>query len=295
METDFNVIKYPRFSQGPRVGSLDLKGSLIVSTSEEGAITHTPLYRSLKALLKLNSIQLMRNLVGFKSWRRDRAVRRFHRNQTEANLPKRLVSARSIYTDLEVLRTLATDASPQVRQLVASNSSITKDIVKLLIEDDNQIVRFNLAQRLDLSEESVDRLTNDSSENVLLALALREKLTKKQQSALLNSGTGVRQKLALRKDLDESISKTLSNDDDPRVRVLLAAMTTSQKVIEKLENDESVEVRKVIAKRKGTFDAADAKWQEKDNYNKSALRVERDSWIRSLSKDLFKKNHEEGK
>lgn len=241
----------------------------------------------------MNAIQIEGKFVGFVAWRQKRAIRKKHARQTEANLPKRLDFAQSIYTDLGVLRTLATDISPQVRQFVALNSSISKDITQLLLNDQNQLVRCNLAQRIDLSEAVIDQLSVDKSEVVQAAIAVREKLTEQQQLNLLNSGTSIRQKLALRKDLTEKNSLTLATDDDLRVRILLAGMTPSQVALNKLESDESVEVRKVVAKRKGTYDSKASVWQVSETFSKAGNRSERESWIRTLSRDMFKKNHTE--
>jgi hypothetical protein len=231
--------------------------------------------------------------VGLADWRKKRAIRKKYSRQTAANLPKRLDFAQSIYTDIDVLRTLATDVSPQVRQSVALNSSISEDIIDVLLNDQNQLVRCNLAQRIDLSEAVIDQLSVDKSEVVQAAIAVREKLTEQQQLNLLNSGTSIRQKLALRKDLTEKNSLTLATDDDLRVRILLAGMTPSQITLNKLESDDSLEVRKVVAKRKGTYESKASEWQNSETFSKSGTRSERDFWIRTLSRDIFKKNLKE--
>ncbi|MFM1825955.1 MAG: hypothetical protein RLZZ37_590, partial [Actinomycetota bacterium] len=127
----------------------------------------------------------------------------------ELGLPDRIGLAKSSFTDPDLLIELARDRSPQVRQVVADNSSINSEIIKLLSNDLNSMVRTLIAKRFDLNEKLVDKLTLDDSEDVLIAVALREKLTFDQQTSLSNRGTRVKQKLAVRKDLEFSIASKL--------------------------------------------------------------------------------------
>ena len=227
--------------------------------------------------------------MGLRSWARQRSLLRQRRRQIESKLVKRLDIAQNIYSDIEVLRVLAQDKSAQVRQLVASNLSITKDIIKQLVEDKNQIVRFNIAQRFDLSKEDIDILVHDKAENVLTALALREKLTHDQELALFKGGTGVRQKLALRKNLHTAVSQLLAEDPDPRVRILLAAMTPHMEILEKLEKEDNFEIKQVIAKRKGTFNPNDPQWDRRSRGKANSSMGRGDSWLRSLTSEIFKR------
>lgn len=178
-----------------------------------------------------------------------------------SNLLKRINLAKGSQGDIEILAKLALDKSPQVRQVVAENPFINQDLIGLLSSDENAIVRAKIASRGDLSDEIIDKLVMDDSENVLVAICLREHLSKKQQVVLAEKSIGIRQKLAKRKDLDESISILLSQDHDVRVRILLAGATTCPEVLDKLGQDKSIEIQKVIAKRIGTFNPSDEKWK----------------------------------
>jgi hypothetical protein len=237
--------------------------------------------------IEFNSIKGL--FLGLRAWARQKSQLRQRRRQTESKLVKRLDIAQNIYSDIEVLRVLAQDKSAQVRQLVASNPSITKDIIKKLVEDKNQIVRFNIAQRFDLSKEDIDILVQDKAENVLTALALREKLTHDQELALLKGGTGVRQKLALRKNLHRAVSQLLAEDPDQRVRILLAAMTPHMEILEILEKEDNFEIKQVIAKRKGNFNPKDPQWDRRNRGKANSSMGRSDSWIRSLTSEIFKR------
>lgn len=239
--------------------------------------------------IEFNSIK--GRFLGLRSWAGQRSLLRQRRRQIESKLVKRLDIAQNIYSDIEVLRVLAQDKSAQVRQLVASNLSITKDIIKQLVEDKNQIVRFNIAQRFDLSKEDIDILVHDKAENVLTALALREKLTHDQELALFKGGTGVRQKLALRKNLHTAVSQLLAEDPDPRVRILLAAMTPHMEILEKLEKEDNFEIKQVIAKRKGTFNPKDPQWDRRNRGKANSSMGRSDSWIRNFTSEIFKRGN----
>lgn len=228
--------------------------------------------------------------MGIRSWVNRKSTLRRRRRQVESRLVQRLSYAQNIYTDIEVLRVLAEDKSAQVRQFVATNPTITSDIIGQLVADKNQIVRFNIAQRFDLSKEDIDTLSKDKSENVLTAIALREKLTHDQEAALFEGGTGVRQKLALRKNLHKQVALLLSEDPDPRVRILLAAMTPYKEIIERLEKEDNFEIKQVIAKRKGTFNPEDPQWSRRNRGKASPSWDRKESWIRNLATEIFKKD-----
>lgn len=206
----------------------------------------------------------------------------------ELGLPERIGVAKSPFTDPDLLFELAKDRSPQVRQVVAGNSSINSEVIKLLAHDVNSMVRSIIAKRFDLNEKFVDKLSLDDSEDVLIAVALREKLSFDQQTILSNSGSRVKQKLAIRKDLEFGVAVKLSNDEDPRVRVLLAAMTPFEQILAELENDNNYEVQRIIAKRRGNFNSQDAKWLKHDHFSRKQSKIDRDSWMRILSNEIFR-------
>jgi hypothetical protein len=206
----------------------------------------------------------------------------------ELGLPERIGVAKSPFTNPDLLFELAKDRSPQVRQVVAGNSSINSEVIKLLAHDVNSMVRTIIAKRFDLNEKFVDKLSLDESEDVLIAVALREKLSFDQQTILSNSGSRVKQKLAIRKDLEFSVAVKLSNDEDPRVRVILAAMTPFEQILTQLENDKNYEVQKIVAKRKGNYNSQDVKWQKLDHSLRKQSKIDRDRWMRILSNEIFK-------
>jgi hypothetical protein len=237
--------------------------------------------------IEFNSVK--EEILGLRAWIKQKSNLRKRRRQIESRLVQRLGYAQNIYTDVEVLRVLAVDKSAQVRQFVASNPAITNDIIDQLVVDQNQIVRFNIAQRFDLSTDVIDTLSKDKSENVLTAIALREKLTYDQEVALFEGGTGVRQKLALRKNLHKRVALLLSEDPDLRVRILLAAMTPHREIIEKLEKEDNFEIKQVIAKRNGIFNPKAPKWDRRNRGNSNSPMSRSDSWMRSLTSEIFKR------
>lgn len=184
----------------------------------------------------------------YKSWRTSRKREKNLRKLRASNLSIRLAIAKNS-TSPEFLEELSEDSSVQVRQVVAENGAISEELVLKLAKDLNSIVRAVVARRGDLRDEVIELLLTDKFENVLVALALRDKLTKSQQEILIESNARVRQKLALRGDLDPEISQKLSEDPDTKVKVLLAHMTKNKNIIEKLNFDKSPEVQIVLQKR----------------------------------------------
>ncbi len=211
-------------------------------------------------------------------WWLNRKISKTRRKLISSRLPKRLELARNSQTDIEVLKSLATDRSHQVRQTVAENFSATEEIIEILTKDKNSIVRSSVARRNKLTDFVIDTLIQDTNETVLVALSVREKLKPNQQEMLSKSGPGVRQKLAIRKDLSKDVALKLSQDVDFRVRVILAAVTTYPEVLDILELDQDLEVVKILEKRKGTYDPKHPKWQ----ISNQRLQNDNDRWLRLL-------------
>lgn len=228
--------------------------------------------------------------MGIRSFIKAAVVNRRIKRQVNSKLKYRLELAQSVFSDAEVLRLLAQDRSVQVRQFVAANVATPNDVIHKLILDSNQMVRCNLAKRFDLSNEHIDLLVNDRSENVLVALALRDKLTAEQERALLEGGTAVRQKLALRKKLHPSVSIELAEDPDKRVRIILAGMTQNNDVLEKLDREDDFDIKLIVSKRKGRFDPQDVRWKRRNRNNVNGPEYIGDSWVRNFTSKKF--NHE---
>lgn len=184
-------------------------------------------------------------------------------------LYSRMLAARDNTTPSTILGALACDEHEEVRLGVAGNPSTPKGVWVILLEDFNSSVRAEVAAREDLEHEHILKLAQDKSETVWKVVSTRDDICEEVLQLLVEKTLPVRIQLASKLGkAPEWLSVKLARDKETRVRVLVAASSSSDVALNILRSDQESIVQDTILAREYDREASEAR---KKNYGRRAF------------------------
>ncbi|NEO84251.1 MAG: hypothetical protein F6J87_08355 [Spirulina sp. SIO3F2] len=136
-----------------------------------------------------------------------------------------------------------------VVQSLASNPSLTPELLAILIQDPCLEVRLAIIRHPNLNQALRQRLAQDPHPNVREAIATSHQIPAATLAVLsTDPALTVRQKLATHSQLPLELTQRLAADPEMTVRSAIAANPTMPAtVLEQLAEDEKIEVRRAVA------------------------------------------------
>jgi hypothetical protein len=184
-------------------------------------------------------------------------------------LYSRLLAARDKTTPPVILGALACDVHEEVRLGVAGNPATPKCVWVILLEDPNSSVRAEVAARQDVEHEHLIKLAQDKSETVWKVVSTRDDICEDVLRILVEKTLPIRIQLASKLgNAPEWLSVKLARDKETRVRVLVAASSSSDVALNILRNDQELIVQDTILARVFDREASEAR---RKNYGRRAF------------------------
>ncbi|MDY6804464.1 MAG: hypothetical protein SXA11_11750 [Cyanobacteriota bacterium] len=167
---------------------------------------------------------------------------------------RRTVAGRTMTPITALERFVNQESDENVLKRLASNPSLTPELLARLAENPIPDIRSHLIYNTNLTPELWQQLAADGEKSVRGALAnFARSPVASLETLACDEDTEIRHKVAANPNTPKNVLETLSRDAAIIVRATVAAKTnTPENVLERLAEDEKIEVRRAVAENPAT-------------------------------------------